>query len=79
MKPKTIEELVDGIKQFWKTVTVQKCLKYINHLRKEIPKVIELEGAVTGYYQCSYFDKPHPPIKIIQNLKNMLFTTVMNY
>ena len=42
-KPKTKQELVDVIKA---TVTVQK---YVSHLRKVIPKVIELEGAATGF------------------------------
>ena len=49
VKPTTKEELVDGIEQFWATVDVQKCRKYIKHLRKVVPKVIELEGAATGY------------------------------
>ena len=49
VKPTTKEELIDGIKQFWETVTVAKCNKYINHLRKVLPKVIELNGAPTGY------------------------------
>ena len=38
-----------GIIRFWETVTVEKCNKYINHLNKVIPRVIELEGAATGY------------------------------
>jgi hypothetical protein len=41
--------LIDGIVQFWETVTVEKCNKYINHLKKVIPRVIELQGAATGY------------------------------
>ena len=49
VKPTRQEELVDGIKDFWKTVDVAKCTKYIKHLRKVIPKVIELKGAATGY------------------------------
>ena len=49
IKPTTKEELIDGIKQFWETVTVDKCNKYINHLRKVLPKVIEVNGAATGY------------------------------
>jgi len=49
VKPKTKEELIDGIKAFWKTVGVSKCTKYIRHLRKVIPKVIEVEGEPTGY------------------------------
>ena len=48
-KPKTKDELVRGILNFWETVTVAKCTKYINHLRKVIPKVIELQGSATGY------------------------------
>ena len=31
IKPTTKQELIDGIKQFWSTVTVAKCNKYINH------------------------------------------------
>ena len=34
VKPKTKEQLIDGIIQFWDTVTVAKCVKYINHLKK---------------------------------------------
>ena len=49
VKPSCKEELVEGIKAFWETVTISKCQKYIRHLRKVLPKVIELEGAATGY------------------------------
>ena len=49
VKPKTKSELVDGIKSFWATVTVEKCTKYIHHLRKVIPRAIELNGDATGY------------------------------
>ena len=49
IKPKTKQELIDGIQKFWKTVTIAKCGKYIGHLKKVIPKVIELQGAATGY------------------------------
>ena len=49
IKPKIKEELIDGIQQFWGTVDQAKCNKYIGHLQKVIPKVIELEGSVTGY------------------------------
>lgn len=49
VKPTTRDELKEGIKDFWKTVTVAKCQKYIGHLRKVIPKVIELNGEATGY------------------------------
>ena len=49
IKPKTKQELVDGIKTFWATVSEHKCLKYIGHLNKVIPKVIEQGGGPTGY------------------------------
>ena len=49
VKPKTKQELIDGIHMFWNTLTVAKCRKYIGHLRKVIPKVLEVGGAATGY------------------------------
>ena len=49
VKPTTKQQLIDGILAFWETVTVEKCNKYINHLKKVVPRVIELEGAATGY------------------------------
>ena len=49
IKPKCQEELVNGIKDFWETVDVAKCSKYIRHLRKVIPTVIAVKGAATGY------------------------------
>ena len=49
MKPHTKDELIQGIQTFWCTVDVAKCNKYIGHLKKVIPKVIELRGAATGY------------------------------
>lgn len=32
VKPRTKEELVSGIQEFWNTVTAAKCQKYIRHL-----------------------------------------------
>ena len=49
VKPTTRDELVSGIVQFWNTVTAEKCRKYIRHIKKVIPRVIELDGAATGY------------------------------
>ena len=37
IKPKTKQELIDGIVRFWETVTVEKCNRCINHLNKVIP------------------------------------------
>ena len=49
MNPKTKEELIDGIERYWKTVNKRKCARYIRHLWKVIPRVIELNGNATGY------------------------------
>jgi len=49
VKPQQKDELIEGIKRFWATVDVAKCTKYIRHLRKVIPKVIEVNGEPTGY------------------------------
>ena len=49
IKPTTKDELVRGIAQFWSTVDVHKCRRYIGHLKKVIPKVIEMNGQATGY------------------------------
>ena len=49
IKPKTKDELVQGIFLLWNTVNVSKCTRYIRHLCKVIPKVIKVEGDATGY------------------------------
>ena len=43
------DELVAGIKDFWSTVDLEKCKRYITHLRIVLPKVIEVEGPATGH------------------------------
>ena len=49
VKPKTKLELVQGIMRFWRTVDMHKCCRYINHLKKVLPMVIEVNGEPTGY------------------------------
>ena len=48
-KPKNLQDLKDGILQFWKRMTPGVCQKYISHLHKVIPKVIEVNGEPSGY------------------------------
>ena len=48
-KPKNLDELKLGIQQFWMTMTPEVCKKYIQHLQKVIPKVVELNGEPSGY------------------------------
>jgi transposase len=49
VKPTNKDELVDGISQFWDNIDAHKCCKYIDHLKKVLPKVIEKNGEGTGY------------------------------
>ena len=49
VKPHNKAELVAGIEKFWGSVTKEKCRRYIRHLRKVIPRVIEEDGGASGY------------------------------
>ena len=49
VKPRTKQDLVKGICEFWSGVDVRKCRRYIHHLQKVLPKVIEVDGDATGY------------------------------
>ena len=49
VKPTTKQQLIIGIQQFWSTVDVEKCRQYIRHLKKVLPKIIEVNGDATGY------------------------------
>ena len=56
VKPHNFEQLVAGITSFWGSVDREKCARYIGHLRKVIPKIIEVQGDATGY-QLLYYHK----------------------
>ena len=49
VEPRTKQGLIDGIVKFLQTVDEHKCKKYIGHLRKVLPKMIETHGDATGY------------------------------
>ena len=49
IKLTTKEELIDGIHSFWRTVDAAKCTKYIRHLRRVLPRIIEVQGAATSF------------------------------
>ena len=48
-KPRNLEELKAGIERFWMTLTPDVCLRYIRHLKKVIPKIVEVQGNPSGY------------------------------
>ena len=45
---RTKEELITKIRAFWGGLTPERCTRYINHLHKTIPKVIQQQGAPSG-------------------------------
>ena len=48
-KPHNEASLIEGIKLYWKTLTPEVCQRYIKHIQKVIPKVIEENGGPSGY------------------------------
>ena len=48
-KPTNLDSLLNGITEFWRTLTPEICTKYISHLCKVIPKVIAVNGEASGY------------------------------
>lgn len=49
-KPKTRADLEKGLQDFWnQRISVEKCTKYIHHLKKVLPMVILRGGAATGF------------------------------
>ena len=49
VKPRTKEALIDGITQFWaQAMTVEKCKRYINHVKKVLPIVVKHGGRASG-------------------------------
>ncbi len=34
---------------FWDSVNIHKCQRYIDHLKKVLPRAIEVAGDPTGY------------------------------
>ena len=49
VKPTTKQGLIAGTQQFWSTVDVEKCRRYIRHIKKVLPKMVEVNGDATGY------------------------------
>ena len=48
-KPRDMDTLVEGIQWFWRSLTPPVCQRYIEHLYTVMPKVVEVEGAASGY------------------------------
>ena len=68
VKPKTQDELVKRIQEYWKTVTPELCKKYINHLQKSyqwssngVDELPDIETTVTTTSPKSYTIIKMPP------------------
>ena len=48
-KPRNLNELKEGIQKFCQSLTPDVCQRYIGHLQKVIPKVIQVQGDLSGY------------------------------
>ena len=48
-KPTNKASLIEGIKIFWKTLSPEVCRRYVNHIQRVIPVVIEEDGGPSGY------------------------------
>lgn len=48
-KPRTKDQLIQGIKAFWETLSTPQCERYIDHIHKVIPYVVLNRGEASGY------------------------------
>lgn len=48
-KPRTKDQLTQGIKAFWETLSTPQCIRYIDHIHKVIPNVVLNRGEASGY------------------------------
>ena len=50
IKPTSQSELVKGIEMFWQNyLDTARCQKYILHLKKVLPNIVEQNGGPAGY------------------------------
>lgn len=48
-RPKNKADLENALHAFWATLDVDKCRRYINHIHKVMPVVVEKNGDVSGF------------------------------
>ena len=49
MKPTNKDDLINGIKAYWRELKKETCQRYIQHVQKVIPAVIACDGGPSGY------------------------------
>ncbi len=48
-KPMNKKELFDGIRNFWSTLTPEKCGRYIDHILKDAEIIVANDGGPAGH------------------------------
>ena len=48
-KPRNLPQLKEGIKAYWSKLTPELCARYIDHLQKVMPIVVQEEGRPSGH------------------------------
>ena len=49
VKPTNKEELTQGIRDFWSTVTPDMCARYINRILKDAELIVANDGGPAGH------------------------------
>ena len=57
-KPRTRDQLVDGIQNFWLSLTKKQCGRYIDHIHKVMPYVVLNSGEASGFWGMNKENTP---------------------
>ena len=58
-KPKNFESLQMGINEFWMSMTPDVCCRYVSHLYKVMPKVIQVQASCFGLLEHTHARPSH--------------------
>ena len=50
VKPQKKDELVNGIKDFWDSLSASQCGRYIDHIHKVLPYVVLNDEGPSGFW-----------------------------
>ena len=48
-KPRTKDQLIQGIRDFWGSLSTAQCGRYIDHIHKVIPVIVLNDGEASGF------------------------------
>ena len=67
-RPTNLEELMNGIEEFWQTLTPDVCKKYISHLQKVMPKIMEQPQWILTICDCLSKNPPSLHLLVFQEI-----------